>query len=111
MPGAVDVLEDEARAVAEVGKLKHEGGHATATLADHTVRANDVLTEISELVTDWVMDGGVEAQAVRAGDEVAAGEGDGGEPAGARTHTAVHATELGRADEEVEGEGGVEWSA
>ena len=41
-----------------------------------------------------------------AGDEVAAGEGDGGEPAGARTHTAVHAPELGRADEEVEGEGG-----
>ena len=33
-----------------------------------------------------------------AGDEVAAGEGDGGEPAGTRTHTAVHAPELGRAD-------------
>ena len=41
-----------------------------------------------------------------AGDEVAAGEGDGGESAGAGTHAAVHATELGGADEEVEGEGG-----
>ena len=41
-----------------------------------------------------------------AGDEVAAGEGDGGESAGAGTHAAVHATELRRADEEVEGEGG-----
>ena len=41
-----------------------------------------------------------------AGDEVAAGEGDGAEPASAGTHAAMHATQLRRADKEVEGEGG-----
>jgi hypothetical protein len=70
------------------------------------VRADDVLTEVSELITDGVVDGCVEAQAVGAGDEVAAGEGDGGEPASTGTHAAMHATELRRADEEVKGEGG-----
>ena len=59
--GAVDILKDEVRAVAKEGEPLHEGSHATATLADHTVRANDVLTEISELIADWVVDGGVEA--------------------------------------------------
>ena len=103
---AVDVLKDEVRAVAKEGEAQHEGSHATTTLADHTIGADDVLTEVSELITDGVVDCGVEAQAVGAGDEVAAGEGDGGESAGAGTHTAVHAAELRRADEEVEGEGG-----
>ena len=103
---AVDVTQDKVRAVAEEGELEHEGSHATATLTDHMVRADDVLTEVSELITDGVVDGCVEAQAVGAGDEVAAGEGDGGEPASTGTHAAMHATELRRADEEVKGEGG-----
>ena len=57
----VDVTQDKVRAVAEEGELEHEGSHATATLTDHMVRTNDVLTQVSELVTDWVVDGGVEA--------------------------------------------------
>ena len=64
--GAVDVLEDEVGAVAEGGETEHEGSHATTTLTDHTVRANDVLTQVSELVTDGIVDGGVEAEAVGA---------------------------------------------
>ena len=43
---AVDVTQDEVRAVTEVGELKHEGSHATTALADHTVRADDMLTEV-----------------------------------------------------------------
>ena len=58
---AVDILKDEVRAVAKEGEPEHEGSHATTTLADHTVSADHVLTEISELITDWVVDGGVEA--------------------------------------------------
>ena len=103
---AVDVTQDEVRAVTEVGELEHEGSRATTALADHMVRADDVLTEVCELIADGIVDGGVEAQAMGAGDEVAAGEGDGGESAGTGTHAAMHATELRRADKEVEGEGG-----
>ena len=103
---AVDVPQDKVRAVAKEGELEHEGSHAPTTLTDHTVRTNNVLTQVGELVTDWVVDGGVEAQAMGAGDEVAAGEGNGGEPASTGTHAAMHATELWRADEEVEGKGG-----
>ena len=39
---AVDVLKDEVRAMAKEGETQHEGSHATTTLADHTVRADDI---------------------------------------------------------------------
>ena len=58
---AIDITQDEVRAVAEEGELQHEGSHATATLTNHVVRANDVLTEVSELIADGVVDGRVEA--------------------------------------------------
>ena len=59
--GAVDITQDKVGAVAEEGELKHEGSHTTTTLTDHMVRTDNVRTQVGELITDGVVDGGVEA--------------------------------------------------
>ena len=65
-----------------------------------------MLTDVHQLISGGVMHARVEAEAMGTSDEMATGEGDGGVTTGTCACTAMHAAQLGGADEEILGEGG-----
>ena len=67
-----------------------------------------MLTDVNQLISGGVMHARVEAEAMGTSDKMATGEGDGGVTTGACACTAMHAAQLGGADEEILGEGGDE---
>ena len=60
-----------------------------------------MLTDVHQLISGGVMHARVEAEAMGTSDEMATGEGDGGVTTGACACTAMHAAQLGGADEEI----------
>ena len=112
-PATVEVGEDNVRLLRQGRtKLTHPLSHSvlatgTAALTNDPAGAEGSGEDIGEGVTHGVMDGGVEAHAVRALDEVTAVGGVRGSTASASTRlTGRGSLQLRGEDEEVEGKGG-----